>query len=135
MIGDFNGHSTTWGYTSTANEGETVEQWADSAILHSSMMLNCRSHSTVRDRRKGYNPDLIFASESIANMCKKSIMDPIPHTQHHSICVSVQPVVVPKPTPSGDASTLERWIGMATQQNSITALKTLNPSHPTKTVL
>ena len=32
--------------------------------------------------KKGYNPDLIYASESIANMCKKSVMDPIPHTQH-----------------------------------------------------
>ena len=26
-------------------------------------------------------------------------MDPITHTQHCSICVSVQPVVVPQPTP------------------------------------
>ena len=49
--------------------------------------------------KKGYNPYLIFASESIANMCKKSVMDPIPHTQHRPICVSVQPVVVPQPTP------------------------------------
>ena len=44
-------------------------------------------------------PDLIFASESIANMCKKSVMDPNPHTQHRPICVRVQPVVVPQPTP------------------------------------
>ena len=61
VIGDFNSHSTTWGY--------------------------------------GYNPYLIFASESIANMCKKSVMDTIPHIQHRPICVSVQPVVVPQPTP------------------------------------
>ena len=30
VIGDFNSHSTTWGYTGTDNEGEAVEQWADS---------------------------------------------------------------------------------------------------------
>ena len=47
VIGDFNSHSTTWGYTNTDNEGEAVEQWA-----YSFMMLNCRSHSTVRDGRK-----------------------------------------------------------------------------------
>ena len=29
-IGDVNSHSTTWGYTNTDNEGEAVEQWADS---------------------------------------------------------------------------------------------------------
>ena len=51
VIGDFNSHSTTWGYTNTDN------------------------------------------------MCEKSVMDPIPHTQHRPICVSVQPVVVPQSTP------------------------------------
>ena len=34
------------------NEGEAVEQWTDTCDLQSSMMLNCRSHSTVRDGRK-----------------------------------------------------------------------------------
>ena len=38
----------------------------------------------------------IFASGSIANMCKKSILDPIPHTQHGPICVSVHQVIVPQ---------------------------------------
>ena len=51
VIGDFNSHITTWGYTNTDNEGEAVEQWADSCNF-TFMMLNCRSHSTVRDGRK-----------------------------------------------------------------------------------
>ena len=37
VIGDFNSHSTTWGYTGTDNEGEAVEQWADLcdfALIH-----------------------------------------------------------------------------------------------------
>ena len=29
VIGYFNSHSTTWGYSSTDNEGEAVEQWSD----------------------------------------------------------------------------------------------------------
>ena len=37
-----------------------------------------------------YNTDLIFASDSIANMYKKSIMEPILHTQQRTI----QPVIV-----------------------------------------
>ena len=42
---------------------------------------------------------------SEANMCKKSVMDPIPHRQHRPICVSVQPVVLNQHL-SVDASTL-----------------------------
>ena len=71
---------------------------------------------------KGYNPDLIFASVSIANMCKKSVMDPIPHTQHRPICVSVQPVVVPQPTPFRRLFNFRKadWNGYSTElDNSI----------------
>ena len=32
-------------------------------------------------------------------MCDKSVLDPIPRTQHHPICVTVQPVIVPQLTP------------------------------------
>ena len=33
VIGDFNSHSTSWGYDTTYNNGEAVEQWADSCDL------------------------------------------------------------------------------------------------------
>ena len=57
-----------------------------------------KSFSSAR-WKKGYNPDLIFASGSIVNMGKKSIIDPIPHTQHRSIGVSAHPVMVPQTIP------------------------------------
>ena len=31
-------------------------------------------------------------------MCEKSVLDPMTHTQHRSICVSVNPVIVSQPT-------------------------------------
>ena len=79
VIGDFNSHSTKWGYASTYNEGEAVEQWADSCdftLIHDAKLP--KSFNSAR-WKKGYNPDLIFASDSIANMYKKSVMDPNPH--------------------------------------------------------
>ena len=57
-------------------------------------MRNYRNLSTVQDGKKSYNPDLIFASSSIDNMCVKSVLNPIPNTQHHPICVTVNPVLV-----------------------------------------
>ena len=55
-------------------------------------------------------------------MCKKSVMDPIPHTQHRPICVSVQPVVVPQPTPFRRYFNFRKadWNGYSTElDNSI----------------
>ena len=33
VIGYFNSHSTSWGYNTADNNGEAVEQWADSCDL------------------------------------------------------------------------------------------------------
>ena len=99
VIGDFNSHITSWGYDTTDNNGEAVEQWADSCdltLIHDAKLP--KFFIGVR-WKKCYSPYLIFASGSIANMCKKSIMDPITHTQHRPICVSAHPVMVPQTIP------------------------------------
>ena len=115
VIGDFNSHSTTWGCANTDNEGEAVEQWADSCdftLIHDAKL----SFNSVR-RKEGNNPYLIFASDSIAYMCKKTVMDPIPHTQHRPICDSVQPVVVLQLTPFRRRFNLRKanWNGYSTE--------------------
>ena len=49
-------------------------------------------------------------------------MEPIPHTQHHPICVSVQPVVVAQPTPFPRCFNFRKadWNGYSTElDNSI----------------
>ena len=99
VIGDFNSHSTLWGYTTTDSDGEAVEQWADSNRL--SLIHNAKLPKSFNSAiwKKGYNPDLIFVSSNISDMCEKSVLDPTPRTQHRPICVTVHPVIVPQPTP------------------------------------
>ena len=78
-----------------------MEQWADSnrlSLIHN-VTLPKSFNSTIWN--KGYTPDPIFVY--ISDMCEKSVMDAIPRTQHRPICVTVNPVIVPKPT-------VVRWV-------------------------
>ena len=79
---------TSWGNDTTDDNEEAVEQWVDSCdltLIHDAKLP--KSFNSAR-WKKIYNPDLIFASRSIANMCKKSIMDAIPHAR--SVLVPTQ---------------------------------------------
>ena len=79
-------------------------------------MRNYRNHSTVRHGRKA-TTRTSYLHQCLANSCKKSIMDPIPHRQHRPICVQVEPVVVPQTTPFRRQFNLRKadWIGYATE--------------------
>ena len=79
-------------------------------------MENYLSRSTVQD-----DPDPIFASESIANMCRKSVIEPIPHTQHRPICARANPVVVTHPTPFRRQFNLRKadWDGYSTELDKL----------------
>ena len=50
VIGDFNSHTTLWGYSTTGTDDEAVEQWAESSNL--SLIHDARNHLIVRDGRK-----------------------------------------------------------------------------------
>ena len=92
VIGDFNSHNTLWGYTTTDNDGEAVELWAESnnlSLIHSAKLPKSFNSAIWK---KGYNPDLIFSSSNISNMCEKSVLNPIPREVMH------QPTVEPDPT-------------------------------------
>ena len=82
VIGDFNSNSTLWGYTTTDSDGKAVEQRADSNRL--SLIHNAKPPKSFNSAiwKKGYNPDLIFVSSNILDMWEKSVLDPIPRTQH-----------------------------------------------------
>ena len=117
VIGDFNSHNTLWRYSTTGTDGEAVEQLAKSSNLTPIHDAKLPKSFTSARWKKGYNPDLIIAFISIGKMCEKSILDPIPHTQHRPICVTVEPVIVPQPTPFRRRFNLRKadWLGYSTQ--------------------
>ena len=112
-----NSHSTLWRYTTRNSDRESVEQWENSNRL--SLIHNVKLPKSFNSViwKKGYNPDLIFVSSNISDMCEKSVLDPIPRTQHRPICVTVNPIIVPQPTTSRRRFTLKKvnWDGFSTE--------------------
>ena len=97
-------YDTLWGYP-TGTDGEVAKQWAVSSnlsLIHDAKLP--KSFTSAR-WKIGYNLDLIFVSTSIGNMCGKSILDPIPHTQHRPIFVTVNQLMYHNPLHLEDAST------------------------------
>ena len=95
ILGDFNSHSTTWGYSHTDTNGEAVERWAinkDLSLLHDSK--DEPSFQSARWRR-GYNPDLIFISARHIGNFKKHVEHPIPRSQHRPLSILAKPVIQP----------------------------------------
>ena len=99
IIGDFNSHSTSWGYSESNSDGILVEEWAEAYqlnLIHDAKLPP--SFNSGRWRR-GYNPDLVFTSERISALSKKNVLDPIPHSQHRPITIDVTAAVVPQKVP------------------------------------
>lgn len=104
-MGDFNSHSTLWGYNDTNNDGRGVSDWADLEgvfLVHDGKEKGT-FHSARWDR--DYNPDLCFVSKNRHNLplhCKRRVLSNFPKSQHRPVLVSVGtqiPIVrsIPKP--------------------------------------
>ena len=99
IIGDFNSHSTQWGYSETDQDGEAVEDWMDSnqlVLIHDPKLPP--SFHSARWKR-GYNPDLVCATNDIADLCQKIVKEPIPASQHRPIGIQVNAAVRPTNVP------------------------------------
>ena len=70
VIGDFNSHNIQWGYNSTNEDGNAVEQWSDSNQL--SLVHDAKHPPSFNSARwkAGYNPDIAFVNQTIGSLCK-----------------------------------------------------------------
>ena len=98
-IGDFNSHSTAWGYNESNQDGHLVESWAETN--HLTLIHDFKHPATLNCRRwrRGYNPDLVFVCDRMAGSCARSILEPVPHSQHRPVQLSVVAAVTPKIVP------------------------------------
>ena len=98
VVGDFNSHNTVWGYESTNHDGEAVEEWA--LVNNLSILYDAKDGTTFQSARwrRGYNPDLTFVSAKYHQLFFRTIMDPIPKSQHRPVAVDIRPVVQPRET-------------------------------------
>ena len=97
IIGDFNSHSSTWGYATTNTDGEMVEDRAENQRL--SLIYDPKLPSYFNSGRWRRNPDIIFATNRIAGCCNKIVMEPIPRSQHRPIGVQVNAAITVQTVP------------------------------------
>ncbi len=115
VIGDFNSHSTQWGYRTTNEDGTLVERWAESNLL--SLIHDAKQPKSFNSARwqRGYNPDLSFVSTSISHQSEKLVIEAIPKTQHRPIAIKIKAAVTPQEVPFRRRYNLKKadWRGYA----------------------
>ena len=116
VIGYFNSHNTQWGYNSTNEDSNAVEQWSDSNQL--SLVHDAKHQSFFNSARwkAGYNPEIAFVNQTIGNLCKKGVLNPISGKQHRPISVSVRAAVTPTIVPYQRRFNFQKadWISFTT---------------------
>ena len=82
VIGDFNSHSSQWGYAGNNADGDAVEAWAETNQLY--LIHDAKQPKSFNSGRwkAGYNPDTVFVCYSISGLSKKLVLEPLPKTQH-----------------------------------------------------
>ena len=60
----------------------------------SSTMQNCTKYFESARWKRGYNHDVAFVNTRIASMYQRGILDPIPHTQHRLITITIRSPVI-----------------------------------------
>lgn len=86
-VGDFNSHSTFWGYANCDLNGNKLFEWMQLNQLY--LVHNLKDNGTFRSavHRADYNPDLCFISTSpLDPICvNRQVLHAFPHSQHKPV--------------------------------------------------
>ncbi|XP_032874732.1 5-hydroxytryptamine receptor 7-like [Amblyraja radiata] len=128
-IGDFNAHSSLWGYEVNNQDGDEVETWLESkhlTLIHDSKLP--KSFHSARWKR-GYNPDLVCVSSELSSRAVKEVLDPIPHTQHRPITITIRSALQATTVPFRRRFNLRKADWLSFQQEIEDSIPSI-PSHP-----
>ena len=131
VIGDFNSHSTAWGYEQNDCNGDLVEAWAEASnfsLIHDTKLP--KSFYSARWKR-GYNPDVAFVSTRVASMCQRGVLDPIPRTQHRPITITIRSPVTATHCPFRRRFNLKKanWSKFTNEIDQAIANTPAHPNH------
>ncbi|KAK1883404.1 Exodeoxyribonuclease [Dissostichus eleginoides] len=110
-IGDFNAHSTSWGYENNNQDGDEVETWLESK--HLTLIHNAKLPKSFHSARwkRGYNPDLACVSSDIASRTEKEVLDPSPIPSTGQLPSPLDPLSKQPPSHSAGGSTYGKPTG------------------------
>ncbi|BFZ07875.1 hypothetical protein BsWGS_10914 [Bradybaena similaris] len=91
-VGDFNGHSQSWGYNHLDQRGEEIESWQDE---HSLLLINKASDKPTFYSRRWHStstPDLAFATSDISGTISREVGNQLGGSDHLPIILTVNGV-------------------------------------------
>ena len=97
LVGDFNGHSPSWGYTELNNRGEQIEDWM---IENNLILINKPNDMPTylsRSWKTTSTPDIAIATDDIHKVCQRQVMDQLGGSDHRPAIYTLN-VQAPKPS-------------------------------------
>ena len=96
ILGDFNSHSTNWGYKSTDKRGEQLEDWM---IENRLLLVNKPDDKPTHFHRAWKttsHPDLAIATDNLHKICEKSVEDQLGGSDHRPVILRLETLDQPE---------------------------------------
>lgn len=120
VVGDFNSHSTCWGYEETDKRGEEVEDWQIDAQM---VLLNDPEDPPTFFSRRWLStstPDLAFATDDLSKKISRGVLSQLGGSDHRPVKLAINLQYRPQ-----NSTTFPRWNYKKADWNMFTSLTDL----------